>query len=197
MAKSDQLNDRQRKFAEQIVAGLTSKDAYFSAFPRCKSPKTASSEGSKLQKKPKVAAFIVGLRERVAKASESALTLSMKERREFLARVVRTAIEDIDESSDLCQSAEYQVTGGPRGKLRRGSMESGNESSSEEMTVLKIRVPDKLRAIELDAKLAGDLQEGGNIEVKTSVTVVVSAEKLQEIQARRAAALGGVVNGRS
>jgi hypothetical protein len=55
---SSELNDRQRKFAERIVAGDTAPAAYAKSFPRCKSKSTAEQEGCKLLKNPKVAAFI-------------------------------------------------------------------------------------------------------------------------------------------
>jgi hypothetical protein len=65
--------------------------------------------------------------------------LSLRDKREFLARVVRTPIGDVDEGSDLCQESATEET----------------EIASKK----RIKMPDKLRAIELDAKLAGELKE--------------------------------------
>lgn len=60
-------------------------------------------------------------------------TLSKHEKRAFLARIVRTPIGDVSAASDLCQ--EHTVTEG----------------------MTKVKMPSKLQAIELDAKLAGEL----------------------------------------
>ena len=67
--------------------------------------------------------------------------LSLLEKRAYLAMVVRTPIGEIDEKSPLCQAVEW-------GKNGR-----------------KIKMPDKLRALELDAKLAGELHESHEVDV--------------------------------
>lgn len=73
--------------------------------------------------------------------SESAAVLSLSEKRTFLRCVVQTPIGAVDENSVLAQT------------LKRG--ETGD--------VREIRMPDKLRALELDARLAGELDgpDGG------------------------------------
>jgi len=86
------------------------------------------------------------VRSRVAQIAASAETqtvLTLAEKRQFLADVVRTPIGWIDENSPLAQSAEYQRTG--RGDNPR--------------SLMKVRALDKLRALELDAKLSGELRE--------------------------------------
>jgi len=60
--------------------------------------------------------------------------MSLEERRLFLAAIVRTPIGRVDETSPLCQFFR-RTKGG-----------------------LHITMPDKLRAIELDARLAGELK---------------------------------------
>lgn len=71
----------------------------------------------------------------------SATLLTVAERRAFLAMVVRTPLSEIDENSPLCQS--FKVTKNEFG----GSTE--------------YKMVDKLRASELDAKMAGELVESG------------------------------------
>ena len=91
-----------------------------------------------------------------------AAVLTLAEKRQYLRRVVLTAIGDVDPSSDLCQSYKRREEGGDRGRLKRGQEESGNEEHEPEAEVIEIKMPDKLRAIELDARLAGEL----NTELK-------------------------------
>ena len=78
----------------------------------------------------------VDIKHRVAEIqgkAEGRAVLTIAEKREFLRRVVVTPIGQVNEESDLCQAAEYSLAG------------------------QKFKMPDKLRAIELDAKLAGEL----------------------------------------
>lgn len=69
------------------------------------------------------------------KAAKSAV-LSIEEKREFLARVVRTPIGEVDETSDLCHSMEISDSGGR-----------------------KYKMPDKIAAIKADNDLAGEGSE--------------------------------------
>lgn len=131
-----QPNDRQRRFAELIVSGETAKTAYFGAFPRCRSPKTAETEGCKLLKNPKVAAFIKELRGEVAELVKSNLVAEKSEALEFLTKVLRTPIGEIDKTSVLGQ--EFTV-----------------DQINEEVIRTKVKMPDKLRAIERMAKMLG------------------------------------------
>jgi hypothetical protein len=64
--------------------------------------------------------------------------LSMSEKREFLASVVRTPIGNVDETSPLAQSVKYSGDGGK-----------------------EIKMPGKLEALKLDAQLAGELTDRG------------------------------------
>ena len=86
----------------------------------------------------------IDIKQRVAEIqskTEGKAVLTIAQKREFLRRVVVTPIGQVDEESDLCQAAEYSDTG------------------------RKFKMPDKLRAIELDAKLAGEFTE--KVEIKS------------------------------
>ena len=80
--------------------------------------------------------YLAEMREEARRLS----VLSLAEKRDFLARVVRTPIGQVDEKSDLCQ----EIT--------------DDEDPASGRSKRKIKMPDKLRAIDLDAKLAGELQ---------------------------------------
>lgn len=98
---------------------------------------TGPSKGSEWMKKHRTEAtiYLAELREEAKQLT----VLTLAKKREFLARVVTTSLGSVDESSDLCQESSSEET--MHGSRRR------------------IKMPDKLRAIELDAKLAGELKE--------------------------------------
>jgi len=133
------LRDRWRRFAELVVAGETGKAAYFAAFPRCRSERAAEVNASRLMRQPAVAAHVGLLRRELAERAMSELVLTARERREFLAKVVRAVPAELDAQSSLCQS--YKETKGVR----------------------EVKLPCKLKALELDAKLAGEaIAPGGD-----------------------------------
>jgi hypothetical protein len=74
------------------------------------------------------------------------LTLSIMEKRKFLARIVRTPAGAVTKDSDLCQE--------------------WSESSTDAGSCMKIKMPDKLKAIQIDNDLAG---EGDNAKLGTAV----------------------------
>lgn len=153
MADNGTLSDRQRKFAELVAGGTVAKDAYLEAFPRCRAEATAERESARLLKDPGVAATIDGLRRDAVPGEAKGDVMTKEERRQFLARIIRTAPGDVTEHDPLAQS--YKVT----------------DKTHE------VKLPCKLRAIELDAKLAGELKEqpcsgpAGNITIISSGTL--------------------------
>gem|GEM_PF-2058503 len=81
----------------------------------------------------------------IQKAAATATTLTIQEKREYLARVVRAKLTDLPDDSDLWQ----EIT---------RSMDS-----------VKRKLPDKLRAIAMDNDLSGEGSEAN----REGVTVVV------------------------
>lgn len=149
------LHARHRQFAELVANGESPPRAYervgFSA--RGASAQTGA---SRLLAQPYVRDYLKKIQADVVEKSKFAAVLSIIEKREFLAAVVRGAIGAVDEKSPLCQS--LKVT---------------NQGRS-------IKMPDKLRAIELDAKLAGELKEGQ--DGGPNITVVINSGNLSELQ---------------
>lgn len=129
------LSGPQRKFCEGIVAGLNGTEAYCRAYPKA-SRETARRNGSALLTKADVKAEIARLR---AKADEKAgsAVLTLVEKRRFVARLVRAKVADLPPDSDLFNSVKRSKDG------------------------IEFRLPDKLRAIELDNDLAGEGSEAG------------------------------------
>lgn len=135
-------NSKHEKFARLVAKGDVTTTAAYCAIYKTSS-KTAPANASKLAKAPPVALRIAELRAAPPDAQKRFLSLDQK--REFLALVVNTPADEVDERSPLCQSADFSET--PTGSSR------------------KLRMPDKLKALELDARLAGELRESHEVDV--------------------------------
>ncbi len=110
---------------------MTGADAYRAMTG--KNPKSIHSLATALLRKVKVRV------DELRAAAVTETTLSMRERREFLARLVRTPIAQIDEHHPLCQSVKYVE----------------NETGRR----VEYKIADKVAAIMADARLAGELTE--------------------------------------
>jgi phage terminase small subunit len=152
-------NSRHERFAQAVVRGESDMKAYVTAGY---SPKAANQNATELRGN-------TGITKRIAwmhrQAAQDAF-LTVAEKRKFLADVVRTPLSEIDERSPLCQSAKYHVQGGIRGRLRRGDADEGNEEVEPETTTVEIKMVDKLKAIDLDDELAGDVSADVEIIVR-------------------------------
>lgn len=148
-----ELNVRQERFAQIVVEGrCTQVEAYQAVYGEVKG---AEASASRLLSSAKVSERVAALRQRAALGA----VISRQELLEYLTRGILVPLGQVDERSNLCQAAEYLVTGGVRGKLRRGNADGGNEEEEPEMTTVKIKMVDKLRSAELIAKLQGWLKE--------------------------------------
>jgi hypothetical protein len=78
---------------------------------------------------------VIDIIKRVRQKAEEDAVMNLVERRRFLAEVVRTPASRIDRDSHLCQGFKETVLGD------------------------EVRIPDKLKCIELDSKLSGDLDK--------------------------------------
>lgn len=162
------LTVEQRKFCElRAIDRMSQAEAYMRSFPACKSIVTAQGEGHKLTKRPPVAAYIQQLEAEVRARDTQARFLSRDERRIFCARVVRgkiTALQPDSDDADLIQS--YEVHYRP-----------GATKEDPPIEVRKIKGHDKLKAIQLDATLAGDLKDDGAVIAGIDLTTLVIGEK--------------------
>lgn len=127
-------NQKHERFAQLLATGLSAAECYSKVYR--KKGKVAGSAGPRLLRN-------VGIQQRLAELQQKSAVssvMTLTEKREYLARVKRTPIGSIGPDSDLCQSHEVSMQG------------------------VKIRMCDKLKAVELDAKLAGEFTE--KVEVK-------------------------------
>lgn len=150
-------NDRWEAFAVGIaIERLNATKAYLAAYPDTEY-EAAMVSACRLIRKTNVSDRIHQLR------SESRLPsfLSLSEKREFLASAVRTPVGEIDEQSVLAQ------------KITRRKINSGD---GPEIIEEKIEMVSKLAALELDAKLAGELS-GPVVNVSIRLESVAAAAK--------------------
>lgn len=153
-AGANGLNIRQQRFAELVVSGMSATQAYKDAGYKG-TGHAAEASASKILSRVEVQAYIAQLR---APETSKAL-LTKDEKRAWLADLLRTPIGEIGPDSTLCMEySSVEVGGGDRGRLRRGNAPEGNEVSGPPRRLTRVKMADKLRAIELDSKLAGHFE---------------------------------------
>ncbi len=128
-------NQRHERFAQLVATGKSATEAYRKVYKT--TVKVAGSAGGRLLKNVQIQQRMAELQQ---KAAEGAV-MSLQEKLEYLAAVKRTPIGEVNETSPLCQSVEWT--------------ESGK----------KLKMPDKLKAIELSAKLQGEFKERVEVQV--------------------------------
>lgn len=157
-------NHSHEQFAQHLATGLDKGEAYSRVYPGANKG-SAHSAGTRLFKIVK---------ERVVelqKATETSNTLTMIERREFLARVVRADLNalDLEKDGDLLQ--EKITTTTPDGK-----------------EIVKVKLPGKRECVMSDAELSGELiskvEHSG--EINTNVTILTEEKRASLVQKKRA-----------
>jgi len=157
-------NQRHERFAQLVAKGDSGGAAYRAIY----GAKGASSHAaaSRLLRIAKVSARIADIQ----RAAVGDSVMSLLEKRQFLALIVRTPIGQIDENSPLCQW--FRRTTGRR-------------------PTFSIRMPDKLQAIMLDARLAGELK-GNTVTVHATAAAggdVLTEERRAELMALKRASV--------
>jgi hypothetical protein len=152
-------NPKHEKFAQAVASGLSAAAAYRKVY-KCK-PESAETNGPAMLRENQVAIRVAEIRENANKVAAEKLNLTQEEALQYLARVVRTPIGEIDQTSDLCQERTYV---------------EGNEETS-----VKVKMPGKLDAIKLMASMCGwnaPQKLEGNLTVGVSPVVEEAVSKL-------------------
>ena len=131
------LNGPQLKFAEGLATGLTATAAYLAAYPSA-TRDTARKNAGRLKANEGVTAEVQRLRSQAAQLPGSPL-LSIREKREYLARLVRAQVLLAPDNSDLWQ----EITQTEQGTKRK--------------------LGDKLKALMIDNEMAGESNESGTV----------------------------------
>jgi len=153
------LTERMRGFARGLFEGKSASAAYAAAYNKASTSKATRNSAHKLRKDPRVGAYILALRER----QDTASLLTVEQKRIYLKGVVETPLSQLDEDSPFTK------------ELTERESESGSSRT--------IKSFDKLRAIELDSKLAGDLAPDKHDH---TLSVDPLAELVADIRTRQA-----------
>ena len=134
------LNAKQKKFVNSVASGDFATDAYIEVYGCQKG--SAASAASRLMGQPNIIEEL----ERLKVAAEKETFMDIDQKRAMLAEIIMTPPWNLDPKSPLAQSV----------KIKRKTLPDG--TVEEDITV---RMPCKLRAMELDIKLSGDLNRSG------------------------------------
>lgn len=152
------ITPKQARLVHYLSIGMPNAQAYFEAgygHKDMSAHDASANVSSMLRQAPKMRAYLKELQE----AAFLVNVLSLAEKRAFLADVVRTPIGKIDINDKLAQCVKY----------RDGEM-------------IELRMPDKVKAVELDAKLAGELREN---HVAVNIGMQLVNERLAAIDLPR------------
>lgn len=107
------LSRKEQKFAALIASGTPQGTAYEMAGYGAKTQGSRRVNGHKLANRPDILQYIQKLKEKAWEAE----AMGEAETKAYLARVIRTPLEEITPSSPLC--AEYEETVSPEGHVKR------------------------------------------------------------------------------
>lgn len=143
---SGMLSGPHQKFAEGIAAGLNGTAAYQAAYPKVKAS-TARSNGSELLTKTDIQAEVERIRAE-AKEKPASAVLTLADKLEFLAKVAGAKPNEAGPDNPLCEVKMSKA--GPY-----------------------YAFPDKIRSMELHAKLSGELKDktgsDGTLEIHVTI----------------------------
>ena len=169
------LTTKQKRFVENhVIKGMSIAESVRRAGYNVTSGRSEDygSLGCRMLKTERVRKEYDKLREKVFAKD----VLSFSEKRAYLARAVRTSVDQVGVLSDLAQEVSEEVDS------------SGNVKR-------KIKIVDKLRALELDNKMSGDNYADRTPQVSNPFAVIIQLGKTQAgaslmDDARQAASVG-------
>lgn len=133
------LTTQQAQYCQHRVSGNHNKvESYMLAYPKCQK-NSASNLSNKLEKKPQIIAEIKRLQGQV----EDKSVLTRMEKRQFLARVVRAKLADMDPEDPNDPDADliHEITK----KYDKDGCHLGTTA----------KLPGKLQAVEIDNRMSG------------------------------------------
>lgn len=140
------LSGPHQKFAEGIAGGLNATQAYLTAYPTA-SPENAAKNTTRLTKNDEITAEVERLRE-AAKQKAGGAVLTLAEKLDLLAGIARSRPDDAAADNPLC---ELRMS-------KQGPFYT---------------FPDKLRAIEMHAKLSGELSDKVQVSGEVKIHVII------------------------
>ena len=135
MTKPKELNSKQLQFCYNLAEGMNQTQAYMKAYEDS-TEETARANGHKLLTNADIKLKVDELR----KIHDDSRVLSLQEKREFLAGVVRTPLKGIDANSPLIQDISVTKTTNKNGEITITS---------------KLKLVSKADAIKIDNAMMG------------------------------------------
>lgn len=149
-ASSTPLSPRHELFAQQLALGHTRAAAYRLAFLSSVGDRRACALGYRLAHRPEVAARVQEILQRAA----DSVHFTLAQRLTLLRDIILTPIGQVHPQSPLCRSYRHTTTQYPSKSTRPGR---ATRRSGRTRTTTTVRMPDKLSALLLYSRLAGDL----------------------------------------
>ena len=165
--KDNEITAKQKKFVNSMASGDSATTAYIDVYD-CKR-ESAASGASRLMSMPNIRDELTRLKD----AAEKDTLMKIDQKRAMLAEIVLTPAWNLDPKSPLAQSV----------KIKRRTLPDG--TVEEDITV---RMPCKLRAMELDTKLSGDLNRSG--QRNDGDTWQIVEERIRDAQQRCPSSFG-------
>ena len=159
--KDVELNPKQKKFVNSVASGDSATSAYIEVYGCQKG--SAASAASRLMSQPNIIEEL----ERLKVAAESDTLMNIDQKRAMLAEIIMTPPWNLDPKSPLAQSV----------KIKRKTLPDGTIEED-----INVRMPCKLRAMELDTKLSGDLSRSG--QRNDGDTWEIVEERIRDAQRR-------------
>ena len=155
------LNSRQERFCEFVAAGESHTDAYIKAGFKT-SRENARKNAARMTTNDDILQRISELRAESEDICNAKMT--KQEKLDFLARVIRTPIGELEPGNPFCAEFTIEVLPGKEGVIRK-----------------RVKAFDKLRAIELHSKLMGHFEpDRKEIELNNS-TLMSIKERAAEV----------------
>lgn len=146
-AKGVDLTPKEREFCRFLATGIPVYKAFFQAGYKATTNKYASMKGSAISARPNCAKYIAELKE----ANWLSSVMSIAEKRALMAEIARAKPQDINEESAV---ASISIDG------------DGNRSLQGP------KVSDKLKAIELDARISGELSQENDSRTQIAIQLI-------------------------
>jgi hypothetical protein len=150
-----QLTGAQRNFIEyHCIDGMPIYRAYLKAFrhiiaqrPAGKMVDTSAARAGRIILDSEYGKLYADeLKDRVAEKAQQKKFLSLEEKREYLAKLVRSPLIDADEHNNLAEEVTREADGRT-----------------------KIKMPSRLKALELDARIMGEFRDTVRLDVSEKV----------------------------
>lgn len=147
------LQEKRQRWAELVATGTNPAKAYATVWVGNQSPDACRRGVSRLSRNASVMEEVSRIRKRVEMEAGGAV-MTLLEKRRYLAEIVRTPVGQLSPMSPLAQEVKRAK---PLATAEQPALFTAEQVEATEWET--VRMPDKLKAIELDAKLAGEFAE--------------------------------------